>query len=73
MITSLLLTCKILTFVKDEWSGLTQFSINEIPVKVMRNAFYSPLTHFSRVSHFYTKGFLTFSGGIEMWHSTKMG
>ena len=38
------------------------------------------LTHFSLVSHFYTpwehqktKGFLTFSGGIEMWHWTKMG
>ena len=37
------------------------------------------LTHFSRVSHFYipckrqkTKGFLTFSGGIEMWHSSKI-
>ena len=40
----------------------------------------SLLTHFSRVSHFYTpwkrqktKDFLTFSGGIEMWHWTKMG
>ena len=38
------------------------------------------LTHFSPVSHFYTpwkrqktKAFLTFSGGIEMWHWTKMG
>ena len=38
------------------------------------------LTHFSPVSHFYTpwkrqktKGFLTFSGGIEMWHWAKMG
>ena len=38
------------------------------------------LTHFSPVSHFYTPwkrqktfGFLTFSGGIEMWHWTKMG
>ena len=38
------------------------------------------LTHFSPVSHFYTrskrqktKGFMTFSGGIEMWHWTKMG
>ena len=38
------------------------------------------LTHFSPVSHFYTLwkrqktfGFLTFSGGIEMWHWTKMG
>ena len=37
------------------------------------------LTHFSQVSHFYTpwkrqktKGFLKFSGGIEMWHLTKM-
>ena len=37
------------------------------------------LTHFSPVSHIYTpwkrqktKGFLTFSGGIEMWHWTKM-
>ena len=35
------------------------------------------LTHFSPVSHFYTPwkcqktfGFLTFSGGIEMWHWT---
>ena len=39
-----------------------------------------PLTHFSPVSHFHvpwkrqkTKGFLKFSGGIEMWHWTKMG
>ena len=38
------------------------------------------LTHFSSVSHFYTPwkrqktfGFLTFSGGMEMWHWTKMG
>ena len=38
------------------------------------------LTHFSPVSHFHTpwkrqktKGFRTFSGGIEMWHWTKMG
>ena len=38
------------------------------------------LTHFNSVSHFYTpwkrqktKGFLTFSGGIEMWHWIKMG
>ena len=37
------------------------------------------LTHFSPVSHFYTPwkrqrtfGFLTFSGGIEMWRWTKM-
>ena len=37
-------------------------------------------THFSPVPHFYTPwkrqkafGFLTFSGGIEMWHWTKMG
>ena len=38
------------------------------------------LTHFSPMSHFYipwkhqkTIGFLTVSGGIEMWHWTKMG
>ena len=38
------------------------------------------LTYFSPVSHFCTPwkrqktfGFLTFSGGIEMWHWTKMG
>ena len=38
------------------------------------------LTHFSPVSYFYTpwkrqktKGFLTFSWGIEMWHWTKTG
>ena len=38
------------------------------------------LTHFSPISQFYTPwkrqktfGFLTFSGGIEMWHWTKMG
>ena len=36
--------------------------------------------HFSSMSHFYTPwkrqktiGFLTFSGGIEMWHWTKLG
>ena len=39
-----------------------------------------PLTHFSPVSHFYTpwkgqktKGFLTFSGVIEIEHWTKLG
>ena len=38
------------------------------------------LTHFNPVPHFYTSwkrqkiyGFLTFSGGIVMWHWTKMG
>ena len=38
------------------------------------------LTHFTPMSHFYnpwkrqkTYGFLTFSGGIEIWHWTKMG
>ena len=38
------------------------------------------LIHFSPMSHFYTPwkrkkilGFLTFSGGIEMWRWTKMG
>ena len=38
------------------------------------------LSHFSPVWHFYTpwkcqktKSFLTFSGGIEIWHWTKMG
>ena len=42
-------------------------------------AIWQRLTQFSPVSHFYTpwkrqktKGFLTFSGGIEMWHWTKM-
>ena len=41
---------------------------------------FTSLTHFSPVPHFYTpwkrqktKGFLTFSGVIEMWHWTKMG
>ena len=44
--------------------------------KTIRGVF---LTHFSPVSHFYTPwkrqkifGFLTFLGGIEMWHWTKM-
>ena len=36
----------------------------------LRNYF---LTHFSPVSHFYTPWFLYPSGGIEMWHWTKMG
>ena len=38
------------------------------------------LIYFSPMSHFYTPwkrqktyGFLTFLGGIEMWHWTKMG
>ena len=42
--------------------------------------FFLSLTHFSPVSHFYTPwkrrktyGFLMFSGGIAMWHWTKMG
>ena len=41
---------------------------------------WSELTHFSPVSHFCTPwkrqktiGFLTLSGGIEMWHWNKMG
>ena len=45
-----------------------------------RNSLYLKLTHFSPVSHFYTpwkrqktKVFLKFSGGIEMWHWTKLG
>ena len=47
----------------------------ELPV-----ACYHNLTHFSPVSHSYTpwkrqktKGFLMFSGGIEMWHWNKIG
>ena len=37
-------------------------------------AYFSVLTHFSPVSHFYTLWKRqTFSGGIEMWHWTKMG
>ena len=47
--------------------------------KIIVTFFYF-LTHSSPVSHFYTpwkrqesKDFLTFSGGIEMWHWTKMG
>ena len=46
---------------------------------VSPNLKFPRLTHFSPVSHFYTPwkrhktfGFLTFSGGIEMWHLTKM-
>ena len=31
------------------------------------------LTHFSPVSHFYTLWKRQFSGGIEMWHWSKMG
>ena len=41
---------------------------------------FSYLIHFSPMSHFYTPwkrqkiyGFLTFSGGIEMWHWINMG
>ena len=41
---------------------------------------YGTFTHFSPVSHFYTPwkrqktfGFLTFSGGIEMWGWAKIG
>ena len=41
--------------------------------------FMNCLTHFSPMSHFYTSskrlktyGFLTSSGGIEMWHWTKI-
>ena len=43
-------------------------------VEMMLRNYPALLTHFSPVSHFYTPfGFLTFSGGIEMWHWTKMG
>ena len=51
-----------------------------IPVWLEVCWLYRKLTHFSPVSHFYTPlkrqetfGFLTFSGGMEMWNWTKMG
>ena len=47
---------------------------------IMFKSVKSSLTHFNPVSHFYTPwkrqktfGFLTFSGGMEMWHWTKNG
>ena len=47
---------------------------------VVAEAYVTWLNNFTPVSHFYTPwkrqknyGFLTFSGGIEMWHWTKMG
>ena len=50
-------------------------------VKLLNETCVNPLTHFSPMSYFYTPwkrqkktyGFLTFSGGVEMWHWTKMG
>ena len=52
---------------------------DEIAVHYFHSTSYK-VTHCSPVSHFYTLwkrqktfGFLTFSGGIEMWHWTKMG
>ena len=48
--------------------------------QIVHMKYASQLTYFSPVSHCHTpwkcqktKGFLTFSGGIEMWHWTKMG
>ena len=56
--------------------SLNTSRVRDIPDKV----FTESLTHFSPVLHFYTpwkhqktKGFQMFSGGIEMWHWTKMG
>ena len=56
----------------------TYEEVNEIRMQTYEVQIY--LTHFRPVSHFYTprkrqkiKGFLTFSGGIEMLHWTKMG
>ena len=51
-----------------------QILLNKISLRL-----FIALTHFSPVSHFYTPwkrqktyGFLMFSGGIEIWHWTKM-
>ena len=56
----------------------TYEEVNEIRMQTYEVQIY--LTHFSPVSHFYalrkrqkTKGFLTFSGGIEVRHWNKMG
>ena len=63
-------TSEIVLFAEivNNWEPLTIFAKRSI------------LTHFSPVSHLYTprkrqktKGFLTFSGGIEIWYWTKMG
>ena len=59
-------------------------NINEtdwcLPIGFSKNIRNSDLTHFSSMSQFYnpwkhqkTTGFLTYSGGIEMWHWTKVG
>ena len=44
-------------------------------LNLIKKVFYTSLTHFSPVLHLYTpwkrQSFLTFSGGIEMWHWTK--
>ena len=60
------------------WQFLITTVLQKLFIRPVRVC--SFLTHFSPVSHFYTswkrqktKGFLTFSGGIEMWHWTKMG
>ena len=55
-----------------------KFDLLHLVVELSNSCWIFILTHFSPLSHFYTpwkrqktKGFLTFSGGIEMWQKTK--
>ena len=61
------------------WNYLGPFQISKVKLFAKIVFGYKPLTHFSPMSHFYTSwkrqktiGFLRFSGGLEMWHWTKM-
>ena len=44
-----------------------------IIVIITMKAAYIVLTHFTPISHFYTFGFLRFSGGIEIGHWREKG
>ena len=66
---------KLLLIKLDENSWKIYFQLQSLPSAEK----FIPLTHFSPMSHFYTPrkrqktiGFLTFSGGIEKLHWTKM-
>ena len=63
------------TKILDQIQSLTEAAIKSLILKIAVR-----LTQFSPVSYFYNPGkrqksfdFLSFSGGIEMWHWTKMG
>ena len=68
---------QLIDSILERWKFIIRENYKNAPNLVIHD---DHLTHFSPVLHFYTpwkrqktKGFLTFSGGKEMWHWTKMG